>query len=113
MENNIDACCHCAYCYERLERPEQALRALLRSFTYDRPRAEVCCELGRWFFQRENLSLAAYWYALALIQLCVCYSRLGDLERAARMNELAASFKPDTDAVLHNRAFFQGLAAEA
>ena len=97
MENNIDACCHCAYCYERLERPEQALRALLRSFTYDRPRAEVCCELGRWFFQRENLSLAAYWYALALtcvrddsrggfvspdcygylpcIQLCVCYSR--------------------------------------
>ncbi len=135
VENNIDACCHCAYCYERLERPEQALRALLRSFAYDRPRAEVCCELGRWFFQRENLSLAAYWYALALtctrddsrggfvspdcygylpcIQLCVCYSRLGDLERAARMNELAASFKPDADAVLHNRAFFQGLAAEA
>ena len=133
VENNIDACCHCAYCYERIGRPERALQSLLRSFAYDRPRAEVCCELGRWFFQREELSLAAYWYTLALtcarddrrggfvspdcygylpcIQLCVCYSRLGDLERAAQMNELAASFKPDADAVLHNRAFFQSLTA--
>ena len=134
VENNIDACCHCAYCYERLERPEQALRALLRSFAYDRPRAEVCCELGRWFFQRENLSLAAYWYALALtctrddsrggfvspdcygylpcIQLCVCYSRLGDWKRAEQMNGLAAFFKPDAAPVAYNRAFFQSLEGE-
>ena len=131
VENNIDACCHCAYCYERMNQPEKALQALFRSFAFDRPRAEVCCELGRWFFQRENLPLAIYWYSLALtcsrkdsrggfvspdcygylpcIQLCVCYSRLGDLERGARMNELAAAFKPDAAAVLHNRAFFQSL----
>ena len=134
VENNIDACCHCAYCYERLERPGQALQALLRSFAYDRPRAEVCCELGYWFFRREKLSQAAYWYALALtcprddsrggfvspdcygylpcIQLCVCYSRLGDPARAEQMNELAASFKPDADAVVHNRAYFRSLTAE-
>ncbi|MDE6260014.1 MAG: glycosyltransferase [Oscillospiraceae bacterium] len=133
VENSIDACCHCAYCYERMEQPERALQSLLRSFAYDRPRAEVCCELGRWFFQREQISLAAYWYSLALtcprddrrggfispdcygylpcIQLCVCYSRLGDLERAERMNELAASFKPDAAPVLHNRVYFQSLAA--
>ena len=106
VENNIDACCHCAYCLEKLGRTEQALRALLRSFAYDRPRAEVCCELGRWFFQQERYEQAAYWYTLALtctrddrrggfvspecygylpcIQLCVCYSRLGDLEKADR-----------------------------
>lgn len=130
-ENNIDACCHCAYCYEQMDQPEQALQSLLRSFAYDRPRAEVCCELGRWFFQREEMSLAAYWYSLALtcprddsrggfvspdcygylpcIQLCVCYSRLGNLERAEQMNELAASFKPDAAPVLHNRSFFQSL----
>ena len=134
VENNIDACCHCAYCYERLEQPGQALQSLLRSFAYDRPRAEACCELGRWFFQREQFSLAAYWYSLALtcprddsrggfifpdcygyvpsIQLCVCYSRLGDLERAERMNELAASFKPNAAPVLHNRNFFQSLKTE-
>ena len=135
VENNIDACCHCAYCYERMGRQEKALQALLRSFTYDRPRAEICCELGRWFFQRDEMSLAAYWYALALtcvrddsrggfvspdcygylpcIQLCVCYSRLGDMKRAEQMNEWAASFKPDAAPVAHNRAFFQSLTAEA
>ncbi len=134
VENNIDACYHCAYCYERMDRPEQALQSLLRSFAYDRPRAEVCCELGRWFFQREQISLAAYWYSLALtcprddsrggfvspdcygylpcIQLCVCYSRLGDLERGSQMNELAAFFKPHAGPVLYNRNFFQMLAAE-
>lgn len=133
-ENNLDACCHCAYCYERIGQPDQALRALLRSFAYDRPRAEICCDLGRWFFQRENLRLAAYWYSLALtctrddsrggfvspdcygylpcIQLCVCYTRLGDWKRGALMNELAASFKPEAAPVLHNRAFFRSLEAK-
>ena len=132
VENNIDACCHCAYCREQLGQGETALAALLRTFTYDRPRAEVCCELGRWFFQRERYNQAAYWYALALtcprqdqrggfispdcygylpcIQLCVCYSRLGDQKRAEEFNELAAACKPDDPAVLHNRGYFQALA---
>ena len=131
VENSIDVCCHCAYCYERTNRPERALQSLLRSFAYDQPRAEVCCELGRWFFQRDQIPLAAYWYSLALtctrddsrggfvspdcygylpcIQLCVCYSRMGKLERAEQMNELAASFKPDAAPVLHNRNFFRSL----
>ena len=133
VENNIDACCQCACCYERLDRPEPALQSLLRSFVYDQPRAEICCEIGRWFFQREKLSLAVYWYSLALtctrddsrggfvspdcygyvpyLQLCVCYSRLGDMERAEQMNELAAGIKPDAAPVLHNRAFFKNLRA--
>ena len=131
VENNIDACCHCAYCHEQLGRPDAALTALLRSFAYDRPRAEVCCELGRWFFQRERYGQASYWYALALtclrddrrggfvspdcygylpcIQLCVCHSRLGNQKRAQQFNELAAACKPDDPAVLHNRAYFQTL----
>ena len=135
VENNIDACCHCAYCHQKLGRPREALEALFRTFAYDRPRAEVCCEIGLWFFQKEQYRQAAYWYALALtcarddrrggfvspdcygylpcIQLCVCYSRLGDTERAKTFNDLAASYKPDSPAVLHNRAFFQALSEQA
>ena len=131
VENNIDACCLCAHCCEQLGRDDAALASLFRSFACDRPRAEVCCELGRWFFTRERYSQAAYWYALALtcprddrrggfvspdcygylpcIQLCVCYSRLGDLRRAETCNELAAAYKPDSPAVLHNRAWFQSM----
>ena len=131
VENNVDACCHCAYCHEELGQPEAALGALFRTFAYDRPRAEVCCELGRCFFRRERYGQAAYWYALALtcprddrrggfvspdcygylpcIQLCVCYSRLGDPKRAEAFNELAGIYKPDCPAVLHNRAYFRSL----
>ncbi len=129
VENCIDACCHCAYCQEQLGQPEAALAALFRTFTYDRPRAEVCCEVGRHFFQQERYNQAAYWYTLALlcprddhrggfvsldcygylpcIQLCVCYSRLGNQKRAEEFNELAAAYKPDSPAVRHNRAYFQ------
>lgn len=60
VENNIDACCHCAYCHRKLGHDQAALTALFRSFLYDRPRAEICCEIGLWFFQREQYQQAAY-----------------------------------------------------
>ena len=66
VENNIDACCHCAYCHKELGHEQAALAALFRSFTYDRPRAEVCCEIGNCFLRQERYQQAAYWYALAL-----------------------------------------------
>ena len=134
LENNIDACCHCAYCHRELGDEQATLAALLRTFTYDWPRAEVCCEIGSWFFRREQFRQAAYWYTLALtctrddrrgsfvspdcygylpcIQLCVCYSRLGDAKRANAFNELAALYKPDSPAVHHNRAIFQALSEQ-
>lgn len=135
LENNIDACCHCAYCHYALHEEEQALQALLRSFVYDLPRAEVLCEIGSHFFKKEEYTKAAYWYTLApsckrddsrggftapdcygylpCIQLCVCYSRMGNLKQAIRFNELAASLKPDSPAVAHNRDYFESLSNAA
>ena len=131
VENCIDACCLCSYCREQLGQADAALAALFSTFVYDRPRAEVCCDIGRWFFQRRQYRQAAYWYSAALacpredrrggfvspdcygylpcIQLCVCYSRLGDPRRAAVFNEAAAVCKPDSPAVLWNRKWFQSL----
>ena len=131
VENNIDACCHCALCHKELGHDPEVLAALFRTFTYDRPRAEVCCEIGHEFLQRERYQQAVYWYTLALtcerndqrggfispdcygylpcIQLCLCYSRLGNQKKAETFNELAAVFKPDSPAVLHNRNVFQTL----
>ncbi len=131
LENKIDACCHCAFCLYRLGEPDKALQALLRSLHYDLPRAEVCCEIGKHFFDQTRWNLAAFWYTLATtcqldqsrggftspdcygylpcIQLCVCYSRLGDMDKAIRFNELAATYKPDAAPVKHNRAYFASL----
>lgn len=128
VENVIDACSQCAHCYYELGKEEQALRSMLRSFVYDVPRAELCCDIGRHFFDRKRHEQSAYWYAMALeckqdaqrggfvsadcygyipcMQLCVCYDALGQREKAILYNERAAEFKPNSPAVAANRRYF-------
>jgi glycosyltransferase involved in cell wall biosynthesis len=126
-ENNINACQIISYCCYRLNLPDQALLALLRSFMYDTPRAELCCDIGKHFLDRGQYRLAIFWYkqALALepdytsgafilpdcynyipaLQLCVCYSRLGDTVIAKQYNEMASSYK-ETEQTLYNKRYF-------
>lgn len=128
LENNIEACRGLAQCYFRRQRSQEGMEALLHSFWYDAPRAEVCCDIGSFFMDRERYTQAAYWYEqarnmrpmperggflpldcygyLPCIQLCVCYDRLGMPEKAKEMNELAGMFKPGDASVEHNRAYF-------
>ena len=129
VENEIEACRDLAQCYERLKQPEQAFLALVKSLRFGPPRAEACCDLGKFFFDRSDFSTAAFWYGQALeckrddaaggfvipdcygvtpcLQLCVCWYRLGDPEKAEEYNERAGSLKPENPAYLYNRAFFE------
>lgn len=131
VENNIEACRQCAYCWYALGREDKALKAMLSSFAYDIPRAETCCDIGQHFLDRELWERAEYWYRRALecerrddrggfvlpeaygylpcIQLCVCCSRQGRQEEAREFNERAAGFQPDSPAVAYNRTYFAGL----
>lgn len=127
-ENQIEACRICAVCQFHLGQAQRALHFLFRSFVYDLPRAEVCCDAANYYFSREQWERAAYWYQRALecerrderggfvmpdaygylpcIQLCVCYYRLGQTAQAQLYNERAAQYRPDSSAVQYNRAFF-------
>lgn len=133
-ENKIDACRILSYCYQMQNQREMAFRVLLRSFILDTPRAEICCELGRLFMEESNYLHAAYWYETALnrpyrpdsgafvqadcygylpcIQLCVCYDRLGEQDRAAAYNELAGKYRPDSQAYLTNKVYFERIREE-
>lgn len=136
LEDNIAACHSLALCYKALlneDRQENAkyhdkiLSILLESFKYATPRAEICCEIGYYFKDIGYYSLAIDWFLLATkiecegsigfvladykgyvpnIESSVCYSYLGDYEKAKEFNEKAAKFKPDSYAVKHNRKFF-------
>ena len=128
VENALQACLDLAGCYERLGREEDAFSALVRGLWYGPPRPEACCELGRFFFRREDWLSAAYWYGRALdapdwgepggfkqpgcrdyiplLQLCVCHYHLGDRALAAEYNERAGAVQPDSAAVAFNRGFF-------
>lgn len=128
VENEIEACRMLGQCFTALGRDREALRALLRSLEYDLPRAELCCDLGDWFFRREEYRKAAFWYETALgckrddtsgafvnpdcygylpcMQLCVCAFRMGDRAAAEGYNERAGRFRPGDPAYLYNKVFF-------
>ncbi len=131
LENTLSACRDLAECYLAMGKKREALTALLNSFRYDVPRAETCCEIGKYFFDQEQYAVAAFWYALAAsgnlpvpaggfvqpdcygyipyMQLCVCHHRMGDTEKAAAYNELAGKIKPEDSGYLYNKAFFASL----
>ncbi len=129
VENKIEACKILAYCKLEDGRSSDALAALTRSFLYDLPRADVCCEIGNLLMKEENYRAAVFWFELArmlprndkgggfmsadsygylpCIQLCVCYYRLGDSKKAEEYNRLAGTYRPVSPAYLHNVNFFR------
>lgn len=131
VENKIEACSVCANCYYALGQDLPALLVLLRSLTFDCPRAEICCDIGSHFMNHDNYEVAAYWYKTAanlgrndktggfirpdcydyipFLQLCVCYDRLGDIDNAKMYNDKAGICKPDSKPYLFNRHYFESL----
>ncbi|MDD2627702.1 MAG: glycosyltransferase family 2 protein [Clostridia bacterium] len=128
-ENNIEACLNMANCYKALESKEKYLMVLLESFKYDTPRAEVCVEIGKHFFDLEEYQKAIFWYKIAVecklndisggfiaidsykyipyIQLCVCYYRLGDIKKSIYYNKKAGEEKPNGKEYLFNKNYFE------
>lgn len=128
VEDNITACGELAKCYSLQGDEDRALMAMLRSFVYDTPRAELCCQIGYHFKNKKNFKQAAFWFETALnipqpkgswgfiqqdcwgfipsIECAVCYDNLGDYGKAEAYNEMAAGYKPDSPAVLYNRKYF-------
>jgi len=128
VEDNIEACKILAYSYFEKGDIKSAMHSLFKSFAFDSPRAEICCELGRIFITLQNYKTAAFWYELALnlperdsqngfvskdcsgyipaIQLCVCFDKLGDYIKAEKYNTLAGKFRPLSPAYLHNKEYF-------
>lgn len=128
VENKIEACMLSAYCDYKLEREDNALYLLLRSMEYDLPRAEICCDIGKHFFDREKYKISAYWYQTAAeidrneysegfilpdcydyipyLQLCVCYDKMGQFQKARDYNEKAGKCKPGSKAYIQNKYYF-------
>lgn len=131
IENKIEACSVCAGCYRQLGQEQSALTTLLRSMSFDLPRAELCCDIGKYFLEHGNFRNAIYWYETALnipeneysggfilpdcydyiplLQLCVCYDKLGNRQKAKEYNERAGTCKPYSKAYLYNKQYFDSL----
>lgn len=128
LENKLEAYRQLAYCLFSLNRDAEALESLLKALTLAIPSGELCCDLGWYFFAREDWMQAIFWYENALhaekrmengafiqeecygylpcIQLCVCYDRLGERKKAKMYNDMAGLFKPNDEAVEKNKLYF-------
>ncbi|MBW4082756.1 glycosyltransferase [Paenibacillus sp. S150] len=131
VEDRINACGSLSDCFRELGNIQDAKAKALQAFSYDLPRAESCCRLGSLYMLENDFSKAIFWYKLASgltkpadsysilqhacwswlphLQLCVCYDRIGQYERACAHNEKAAEYIPNDSKVLANRAYFTGL----
>lgn len=131
LENKLEANRFLSYCLLILGKEEEAFDVLLQGLKLAPPTGEHCCDMGRYFFEKEQWEQAIFWYENALraerrtkqgafvqeecygylpcIQLCVCYDRLGERERARMYNEMAGVFKPEDWAVAENRKYFDRL----
>ncbi|WP_310225200.1 glycosyltransferase [Paenibacillus qinlingensis] len=127
VEDKINATLNLADCYAHLNDRDAQMMSLLRAFELDQPRAVTCCRIGAIFINERSYEQAVYWYekayqtpgkdSIALtdhsawtwlphIQLCLCYDRLGDVNKAKQHNDIAYSYHPTHPAILHNRAYF-------
>ena len=129
VEDNISACGRLADCYFALREPEKAYQTLTQCLSFGPPRAEICCRIGYYFFQKGDFRTAIFWYNLATqqepssqemgfvntawhtwfphLQLCICYDRLGEHETAYHHNEMARKYQPNSPQVLHNKRYLE------
>lgn len=126
--NYLNACMDLSACYELKKDSRNSLKALLKFFEIDVPRAEICCKIGAYYKIRGEYEKAIVWYELApntpmpqqsigvimpafwdyvpYMELSACYYKLGDIEQAIYYNEKAAKVRPNDEKVLNNRYLF-------
>lgn len=125
IEDKINACMDLSDCYSK---HEDKLEFLFLSFIYDLPRPEVCCRIGKIYFDLQDYDKAIYWYKSALIapksdmhgfvnkqywefiphiQLCVCYDRIGNREKAIDHNNFAGRHYPNHKSFIFNKKYFE------
>lgn len=129
-EDNITACQELARCYLKTNNKEKALETLFRSFIYDLPRGETCCQIGYYYQQLGDYKRSVFWFEFILtlkksddllgfvqhdcwdyvpyIECAVGYDRLGDYERAEFYNNKALEVKPHSAQALQNKRYFEG-----
>lgn len=128
-ENQAEACRFLAYSLYALGEEEEALQALYRGLRYRVPGGELCCDLGKHFADRQMWAQAVFWYEAALhagkdersggfiqeeyygyvpcVQLCVCFSAMGEQEKAYACHQKSGTFKPYGKEFLKNEEYFR------
>ena len=114
-------------CYGFIGYKDKEEEYLFKGLQYDIPSSDLCCRIAYTFYEKEKYEIAAFWYENAInnppkpgslnlvnsamytwvpaLQLCVCYCKIGNFNKANEYNELAARYVPNHSSVINNRRY--------
>lgn len=129
--NYIDACIDMSNCHLFKSDRQNAIKALVRYFEHDIPRAEICCQLGYIYKSSNEYSKAIAWFDTATkikkpeitwgsvkhdcwdyipyMEMCSCYYRMGKIKEAIECNNKVCECKPNDPSGQYNKVFLQGI----
>lgn len=114
-----------AECYAALGKMDNAIHSALNTLKFAPPRADSCCRLGFFFLQINRPEVAVHWFQFATqlpaidtggitnhacstwiphLELSVCYSHIGEYQKALEHIEIARTFCPQHEIILKNKA---------
>lgn len=123
----IEAILIISECFVLLKDYENGLKYLINSFKTHKPNSKVLCKIGDIFLLKTDYDKAIFWYETAIqnagknefvfvektyenvypyLQLCLCFYKLNDLQKAIYYNSRAESVDPTNLSVKTNKEFF-------
>lgn len=127
----ISSCLDLAKCHSIKNENDKVLSSLLRSFEYDIPHAEACCQIGFYYKGIQDYKKATFWFELASLikipedtwgivmydywdfipymELCDCYFILGKYKDALRYINLALKCKPNDQKVMERKITIESI----
>lgn len=127
VEDKIRACINMSDSLKVLNHTELAKEVLLATFTFDAPRAEVCCKMADLYFNELDYNKAIGWYKIALstdettnqgfrlmqystwyphLQLSVCYWKKDRKEDGKYHHEKAKESNKSHPVIMANDKYF-------
>lgn len=126
-EDNI-AACELLYSCSKLVGNKKVVKYLYKSFEYDLPRSKICYFIGQDYQNNKFYDEAVFWYTLTmlssknegkgfyekdyeeffpLLNLVVCYDKIGKTDAAKACHEITKTLKPEHESVIHNEKYFK------
>lgn len=109
---------------------KNALEHFLKCLVFDKPSVEINYNIANCYFNLDRIDEAIFWYNInaedkyprnnlsstnnnclvnSFLQLCVCYFKKGDIEKAKISNEEALKLEPTNTNAINNFNFFLNL----
>lgn len=130
IENKINASIMLAKCYKASHNYKKAIEVLVKTFEYDIPNSEACCQIGYCFKEKKEYKKAIQWFKIAssidkignylsveedyyefipYLELSQCYYNLKNIGMAKFYHNKAKRLNPNHEVIIEKDNFYSKL----